>query len=31
MIEIVLNDAMIVVRDNGEESKVYLSSVRLPR
>ncbi|KAF8363962.1 tsn-1 [Pristionchus pacificus] len=31
VIEIVLNDAMIVVRDNGEESKVYLSSVRLPR
>ncbi|GMS83623.1 hypothetical protein PENTCL1PPCAC_5798 [Pristionchus entomophagus] len=31
VIEIVLNDAMIVARDNGEESKVYLSSVRLPR
>lgn len=31
VVEIVLNDALIVVRDNGEESKVYLSSVRLPR
>ncbi|GMT14304.1 hypothetical protein PFISCL1PPCAC_5601 [Pristionchus fissidentatus] len=31
VIEIVLNDSMIIARDNGEESKVYLSSVRLPR
>ena len=31
VIEIVLSDALVVLLDNGEERKVHLSSIRLPR
>lgn len=31
VVEVILNDALMVLTDDGEETKVFLSSVRLPR
>lgn len=31
VLEVVLNDQLVVLRDDGEELKIHLSSIRLPR